>query len=83
MHGIGLELRYYNIYNMEAKWIHKIIGIGTSFGIVLPAKMLSSLHLRKGDAVVIYISDSTGIKVTPLNDYLIQTGKTKERIIKL
>ena len=81
----GRELWYYNCYNMEAKWIHKIIKVGTSYAVILPPSLLRELKWEYGQAVVVTGIMPQSIKLTLLTNYLqsLENSPAKKDLIKL
>jgi putative addiction module antidote len=58
----------------------KLIGIGTSVGIVLPKSITERLHLKKGDKV--YINDTpNGVELTPYDPEVAEQMEIAEKIM--
>lgn len=70
---------------MEAKWIGKIITVGTSSAVILPTGLLRQMNWKRKDAVVLTAIGPEQISVTLLGGYLTSLSRKGEpaEIIKL
>ena len=48
----GRDIRHTNHYNMENIKVGKVLKVGTSLAVVIPAELARALHIERGDQVV-------------------------------
>jgi len=76
---VGGALEYNDYYYMESVFITKILKIGTSHGVVIPAEVLRGYHWQRGDFLIFGFAGNEQLYLKRLSDVDLQ--KLKPNII--
>jgi putative addiction module antidote len=61
--------------------IVKLITVGSSIGIIVPAELLERMHVKEGD--MLYVTETeNSIKLTPCEPNLAQQMEAAERVMR-